>query len=180
MNITDIIHVFAPKRKKGAADGPWRAKIGKAEGTGPDRDSALLALSIRIKGVFNSHYTVYTLGSRGSVGIVWLTLDGWAYKMAMPEEEEEGRVHWGAILIGGTQKEAIRALRFQMAQNLWNGEEETSPVILNDVPYSLLDTHNQESFSRWARWQKRYKEIKASSSGLSDTAIRAQLRGEGY
>jgi len=173
MKLTDLVSLIPPTPKsiKVLAQHSWTAKLGRAEATGHDADTAVKALRQMIERAFHGNYTPFTLIFRGHLGLISRTPEHWAYSIIPPQklQEQEGRItrQWSSSLFD-TEEEARKALRSHMAQYAWDGEEEQSPLI--------EDTEDQQQFTHHCRWQKRYKELAAT--GMNDAAIRDQLMME--
>jgi hypothetical protein len=174
MKLTDLVTLIAPTPKsvKLFARRYWTAKIGGAEATGKTSDQAITALGKTIARVFDGNYTPYALPFRGWLGLAWRSPRGWEYHFYNVAEEfgpKEGTVFLLRSCNGAdTEQEVVKRLRAHLADVAWDGEEEASPII--------IDEQDQERFGRDARWQKRYRALKAT--GMEDAAIRAQLLNE--
>ncbi len=174
MKLTDLVTLTAPTPKsvKVFARPYWTAKIGsKVEATGNDAYTAIEALRKVIENAFDGSYTPHMLSFRGHLGIAWRTSEHWAYMIIDPDgiKKAEGVLtRLRANSLYDAEQETHKHLRSHMAQWIWDGQEEQSSLI--------EDEEDQQRFTSWTRWQKRYKELAAT--GMNDAAIRDQLMME--
>ncbi|SRR5579884_617422 len=174
MQLTDVIELLppTPRSVKLYVRRYWTAKIGQAEATDDDKNTAIEKLRTLIKRAFDGDYSPHIITYRGYQGIAWRTPHNWTYKVLDPDgvQQCEGTLTrlWGCSSYD-SEKEVQKHLRFHLAEIAWNGQEETSTII--------TDAQDQEQFGRNCRWQKRYKEL-AAAGNLDDTAIREQIMRE--
>jgi hypothetical protein len=148
----------------------YEAKIGKASARGKTSDEAINNLKVTVKQVFEGDYCPSLITFRGLIGIVWRELHGWSHRVLESDEiHPEAQNSIWSCNISNSQEEALRLLRFQLADMAWDGDEEYSPIIIGE--------EEQSRFGKAMRWQKRYRALKAT--GMDDNAIRNQLWDEG-
>jgi hypothetical protein len=177
MKLTDLVDLTPPTSKsiKVCPRLHWTAKLGRAEAQGDDANTAVLKLRQTIERAFDGDYTPRTLTFRGYLGLLCRTPEHWAYTIIPPEklQKQEGQItsQWCSSRID-SKEEAIKRLRSHMADCVWDGEEEQSPLLVDDP-------EEQERFTRGVRWQKRFRVLRQMHPGMDEEAIRMQLMQEG-
>jgi hypothetical protein len=145
--------LYRPRKKV------YDVSIGRLEVTADTPEQAVEGVIDRVKIALEGTYTPLLIAHRGDAYLIWRepTLK-WCYG---PLDRSNGpHAQKGRILCVGyeSREEVERVVRRHLASNVWDGEEETSTLILNQ--------EDQDRFGEDCRWQKRYKMYK--SQGMSD------------
>lgn len=138
-------------------------------GNGPTRKAAMADAARRAEGALGGDYRPRLISFRGDVALIYRTPNSfgsqWRYEIinqsCLLSVDTAGRVLAGLTSFD-TLAEADRYARHHLAQNLWDGGEEVSPII--------MDAKDQREFGGWARWQKCHREW--TEIGASDEKAR--------
>lgn len=152
MKLSDVVRRGREKRSRGAT-GPARyftALKGRSglliKCLGETQDEADAAWLERIRARFCGEYIPFILTFREETVLAWREGDSWAYGYIHTDQTTPSAVILGAW---SARDEVARHARLSLAMRVWDDEEETSPVILN--------AEDQQTFSSWARTQKRFQ-----------------------
>ena len=166
MKLTDFIELLPPDPRsvKILPRRHWEARIGGASSIGDSSGEAAERLRRTVEKAFDGDYDPSVMLFRDYIGVLWRETFGWRYNIKRLSDVSHVQ-KMGSCSYFDTEQQALHSLCMNLAQDGWDGQEMESPL--------LLSKNDQDDFSRWARYQKRYQELAAT--GMDNTAIHNQI-----
>jgi hypothetical protein len=136
------------------------------EGAGKTVKEAKLDAGRKIETMLKGDYVPEVIAFRGFVALLWREPYGWFSKLLTDyhtHEIQTGRLNGCAS--HASRSQALAAIRMSLAQTAWTPD--ITPLCLD-----ILLPEQYSDFQAWARFQLKYRELKAS--GLTDIECHRQ------
>jgi hypothetical protein len=126
------------------------------EGTGRNKTDAKKDAMAKIERAAGSYRPV-VFNFRGNMAVAFRCPDGWYLEFLYGEKLEQPMLLvWGHGAYE-TQADVGKSARMWLAQQGWDGQETTAPILTDD---------QQGEFAKWVGFQKAYKH--AAAQGMND------------
>lgn len=177
LKISDLIATRAPRRGRPYCEKQHTATLTNADGNlnayGATEEEALTAAAEAIRSAFRGFYTPEIVQGEQHMLIIWRTVDGWAYRIT--DKNHDGQVHASSGPDTSYERLVAQA-RHHFAHVEWQWRSLESPHIL--LASERFPDHNQEAFRHWARWQLRFRVLRAE--GRSEHVAHRMASGSRY